>query len=67
MNMSQQICNLTILLLSHKAGTYSNQKALLYSMSIVDTSISGGIIDNEKDRNSADDGKYDICTYIYQI
>ena len=50
--------------LSLKAGTYSNQKALLYSMSIVDTSISGGIFDKEKDRNGADDGKYDIIVHI---
>ena len=56
--------DLPILLLSHKAGTYGNQKALLYSVSIVDTFISGGIFDKEKDRHSADDGKHDIIVHI---
>ena len=42
------------MLLPHIAGTYSDQKALLYSMSVLDTYISGGMFDKE---NIVDDGK----------
>ena len=42
---------------SHKAGLYSNNKALLYSMSVFDTKISGAMIDEEKnDRDVVENG-----------
>ena len=44
---------------SLSAGTYNKQEAILYSMSVVDTYISGGMFDKEKERNTADGGKYD--------
>ena len=51
---------ITILLCySLSAGIYSNQEAILYSMSVNDTYISGGMFDKEMERNTVDGGKYD--------
>ena len=50
---------------SLSAGTYNNQEAILYSMSVADTYISGGMFDKEKERNTADGSKYDCrCSWL---
>ena len=52
-------CMIYLFCCSLSAGTYNSQEAILYSMSVADTYISGGMFDKEKERNTADDSKCD--------